>query len=437
MRTRCLPRRLLTKPRWWIVILSICVLLFVFFALDFNITYSSVAVDPIARVSQISNVHETLQDSRIAARFQQRNSIIHDGCQNLKQYYAVQDSEAAVKEHLVVDSKNQITYCAIEKIGCTFWKRIFQILSGWQNVSDPFRIKGIHAYEGYQTAKRLPFDKIYNILVHSTKFMFVREPFERLLSGYVDKLYSPNAAYWNFIGRYIVTRFRENPTNHSAECGHDITFQEFVEYFIYSQSTNEHRDAHFVPSFEHCRPCEIEYDYIGKMETFKEDTFHILKKLNLEKYVKFNDFQNETETDAIIDTVDYVYSMRRPIQKCMTLPQALFRAWRKLQIRGIISKYIKFPYPLDYADNIHPNEFKRLLLDAHAMSGDPAERKKNRHEALLEAYSNLTPVTMDRLKEALYVDAVLFGYDTFPDKLRNLGKKKSKNDGFTYFKLYP
>lgn len=303
-------------------------------------------------------------------------------------------------------------------------------------MSDPFQIKGIHAYEGYQTAKRLPFDKIYQVLSHSTKFMFVREPFERLLSGYVDKLFSPNAAYWNFIGKYIVSKFRENASNHSAECGHDITFQEFVEYFIYSQSTNERRDAHFVPSFEHCRPCEIEYDYIGKMETFKEDTFHILHKLKLENLVKFTNFQNETETDAIIDTVEYVYSMRRPVQRCMPLPQALFRAWRKLQIRGILSKHIKFPYPLNYADDIHPDEFKRLLLDAHARSGSPKLRKRNRQEALLEAYSTLSSVTMDRLKDALRVDAVLFGYEEYPKKLRNLDKRKSHESSFTYFKLH-
>lgn len=324
-------------------------------------------------------------------------------------------------------------YCAIEKIGCTFWKRIFQILSGWRNVTNPFSIKGIHAYEGYQTAKRLPFDKIHQILMQSSKFMFVREPFERLLSGYADKLYSPNAAYWNFIGRYIVTNFREKPSNLSLECGHDITFEEFVKYFIYSQNTNEHRDAHFVPSFEHCRPCEIQYDYVGKMETFKEDTFQIMKELKLEDQVHFSDFQNETETDAIIDTVDYVYSMKRAIERCTTLPNALFRSFRKLQIRGIISKDITFPYDTTKQLEISPIEFKKFLLNAHAKSGDRSQRKKNREEAFLEAYSKISPLLLSRLKRTLLIDTVLFGYEELPKKIVALGNETPHNDNFRYF----
>jgi hypothetical protein len=65
-----------------------------------------------------------------------------------------------------------------------------------------------------------------------------QEPFERLLSGYADKLYSPNAAYWNFIGRYIVTNFREKPSNLSLECGHDITFEEFVKKYSFPKCTS-------------------------------------------------------------------------------------------------------------------------------------------------------------------------------------------------------
>ncbi|KAK3095285.1 hypothetical protein FSP39_012778 [Pinctada imbricata] len=369
----------------------------------------------------------------IQLRFEERNRIVRRECTRLKSYYVAQNSEAAVKEHLVINRKKNLVYCAIEKIGCTFWKRIFQILSGWRNVSNPFNIKGIHAYEGYQTAKRLPFDKIHEILSHSTKFLFVREPYERLLSGYVDKLYAPNTAYWNFIGRYIVKNFREDASNVSLHCGHDVTFSEFVEYFIYSQNVNEHRDAHFVPSFEHCRPCEIEYDYVGKLETFKEDTFYMLKKHNLDELVKFSDFQNETETDAIIDTVDYVYSMRRPILECMPFSKALFRAWRKLQIRGILSKDVMFPFPLNSDAEISPTEFRQALLRAHEKSGSASERIRNREEAFLEAYNQITPTLLNRLKDALLIDSSLFGYEKIPRKILNLQIYPLENKGFKYF----
>lgn len=305
-------------------------------------------------------------------------------------------------------------YCSIEKVGCTFWKRVFQILSGHKKVSNPFHIKAISAYEGFSTVRGLSFDVIHNILRQSKKFIFVREPYERLLSGYVDKLFAPNAAYWSFIGRYTITKFRPSASNLTRTCGHNVTFEEFVNYFIYSQQKNEQRDAHFVPNFEHCRPCELDYEYIGKMETFKEDTFHILKQLKLENVVKFDDFQKETEVDALMDAIDYVYSMKKSILKCISMREALIRVWRKLQIRGLLSKHVKFPETLS-SNDITISKVKAEVLKAYQQSGPTSVRKKQRTEAFVEAYSKMPKPLLERLRQAVFVDAKLFGYDQSPN----------------------
>lgn len=370
--------------------------------------------------------------SVVGDRFRRRREHLQNQCEKLHGYFEIQNSENAVKEHLTIDKKNKLVYCAIEKIGCTFWKRVFQIISGFRNVSDPFQIQGIRAYEGYLTAKGMPFDKIHYILKHSRKFMFVREPYERLLSGYVDKLFAPNAAYWSFIGTFIVQRFRSNATAREKRCGNDVTFEEFVRYFIHSQHSNMRRDAHFVPNFEHCRPCEIDYEYIGKLETFEDDTLFLLKELKLDKKVKFKNFEKETERDAIVDAADYVFSMQRAITRCMSMNEALFRAYRKLQIRGIISKDIPFPFTQDSTREIGINEYKQALLAAHEQSGPTSERKANRKEAFLEAYSTLPQDLMMKLKEDLSIDANLFGYETYPDILKS---RESYYSDFQYFKI--
>nr|KAG5700099.1 hypothetical protein BaRGS_029849 [Batillaria attramentaria] len=31
-------------------------------------------------------------------------------------------------------------------------------------------------------------------------------------------------------------------------------------------------DGHYSPMYEHCDPCSVDFTYIGKMESFKEDT---------------------------------------------------------------------------------------------------------------------------------------------------------------------
>ncbi|KAK3584673.1 hypothetical protein CHS0354_001257 [Potamilus streckersoni] len=384
------------------------------------------ATQPVTNATQ--NSFDTME-----MRFVERRNHLQQQCQILRQYYHVQNSEMAVKEHLTIDKRHKLVYCAIEKIGCTFWKRIFQILIGFKNVSDPFHIQGIHAYEGYLTAKGMSFDTLYMLLRTSRKFMFVREPYERLLSGYVDKLFSPNAAYWNFIGKFVVSNFRTNPSPLSSECGHDLTFEEFARYFVYSQLTNERRDAHFVPNFEHCRPCEIDYDYIGKLETFEEDTLFLMHKFNISDKVQFKDFKSETERDAIVDAADYVFAMRAPIVKCMSFSEALFRCFRKLQIRGILSKNVQYPFPLNVERNININEFKEAMLDLHAISGPSEERLKNRQEAFIEAYSSLPLDLMENIRQAVFIDASLFGYEQFPSIIRN--SEKVKETSFKYFSL--
>ena len=54
--------------------------------------------------------------------------------------------------------------------------------------------------------------------------MFTREPYSKLLSGYIDKLFAPNPYFWNVIGRFIIQKFRKYPSLRSLECGHDVTF---------------------------------------------------------------------------------------------------------------------------------------------------------------------------------------------------------------------
>ena len=54
--------------------------------------------------------------------------------------------------------------------------------------------------------------------------MFTREPYGKLLSGYVDKLFAPNPYFWKAIGRLIIRKFRKDPSPESLTCGHDVTF---------------------------------------------------------------------------------------------------------------------------------------------------------------------------------------------------------------------
>ena len=134
----------------------------------------------------------------------------------------------------------------------------------------------------YRTLDSYTPEQIEYRLSHYFKFTFVRRPFERLLSAYIDtfvKGHSLNRR--KKYGREILTRYRKNPSAKSLELGEGVTFNEFVEYLIDPITDhNEWFDSHWRPFYEQSMPCSVQYDYIGKYETLYEHALNILRIVN-------------------------------------------------------------------------------------------------------------------------------------------------------------
>jgi hypothetical protein len=194
----------------------------------------------------------------------------------------------------------------------------------------------------------LPFDREYppikliwkEYAAHEFyKVMFTRDPYNRLFSFFVDKLLAPNPYFWKSIGVKIavLTRgFRKE--RFRSVCGHDILFSEFIKYVIYTLKTGQNIDPHWVEMNKNCHPCEIKYNFVGKMENFQEDSAQILTKLGLTKMVLFLNISGKDAAvdDAIKDTLNQPFSFHTKYKSCVSFKDALLRAWKKLQIRGLI-----------------------------------------------------------------------------------------------------
>lgn len=113
--------------------------------------------------------------------------------------------------------------------------------------------------------------------------MFVRNPLERILSAYINKFTQKYSTYFRKrYGRRIVRRYRENPSEQSLQRGDDVTFNEFVQYILDPQTTQSIAfNAHWRQYYKLCRPCIVNYDYIGKYETLAYDVRNVLRKLNV------------------------------------------------------------------------------------------------------------------------------------------------------------
>jgi len=59
----------------------------------------------------------------------------------------------------------------------------------------------------------------------------------------------------------------------------DVTFTEFVQYVINQWSSGKKLDMHWMPQYQHCNPCLIKYDFIGRFEKLQDDIKHVIAKL--------------------------------------------------------------------------------------------------------------------------------------------------------------
>ena len=118
-------------------------------------------------------------------------------------------------------------------------------------------------------------------LANYTKFIFVRHPFERLVSAYQDKFAGSNKIFQVAVGKEIIKKYRKQPTQLSLQNGHDVTFPEFVSYVIDEwKQCQTQLDVHWRPIIDLCHPCAMEYDFIGKFETLNQDVDYLLQTLN-------------------------------------------------------------------------------------------------------------------------------------------------------------
>lgn len=205
-------------------------------------------------------------------------------------------------DHVLVDEKHKLLYCYVPKVACTNWKRVFMVLLGnasKENVSSiPSDI--VHQKSTFPKLSDYTVEQAHYFIENFTKYVFVRHPFERLLSAYRNKLQEPSerSKYFQMrIGRDIVKHYRINATNESLQLGNDVTFEEFALYLIdhYVPAFNEH----WKPISELCYPCLIRYDFIGKYETLQSDAEFILKAIN-ESHIKFPEVRLSNTTTQIV-----------------------------------------------------------------------------------------------------------------------------------------
>ncbi|XP_061153732.1 carbohydrate sulfotransferase 14 [Syngnathus typhle] len=221
-------------------------------------------------------------------------------------------------QHVLVNDEYRFLYCYVPKVACSNWKRVLKVLGGTLENVD-VKIKMDHRNDLTFLSSFKP-EGIRYRLQHYFKFMFVREPMERLLSAYRNKL-GEIESFQRKYGVEIVKRYRKSPSGKSSQsAGDDVTFAEFVRYLL--DEDVERMNDHWMPMYNLCQPCALHYDFIGSYEHLTRDADYVLRRVGAPPHVSFPARQSWYKP-VTADTLHYYLC---------SLPQKL--------LRELLPKYI-------------------------------------------------------------------------------------------------
>ena len=183
----------------------------------------------------------------------------------------------SVLRHIIVNDEHKILYCYIPKVACSNMKRIFLVMQGLFSSIEKVDRDIMHKVTNSLDNKKYSMQQREYMLKNYFKFLIVRDPFERLVSAYRNKLQKKANTYFHrILAKKIVKKYRFN-YDKKVETGDDVTFLEYSRYLIDTEPWRV--NEHWMTYERLCRPCEVNYDFIGSIETIDRDVSHVMKQV--------------------------------------------------------------------------------------------------------------------------------------------------------------
>lgn len=263
-----------------------------------NIT---VIYDHRPEYEKISEMDWDQRDNYYQNRLSQIKSICrrHSGDQRPENLSDFLKTATNVTFPIIVDEKNKLLYCEIPKAGSTNWKRVLIKIANddldgkYRDIKNVLAIRKPRKSSHHELKYLSDFPISQQIkLIHDLsfkKFTFVRHPFERLLSAYKDKV---NV---DFLGKYSdkILKYYQTTNNLDKFEKYDIeSFHKFIEFVVAGAAARNNqirgiKERHWSSYFNLCQFCQINYDFVGKLESVIQDSFFWLKKVGLGNRVSY------------------------------------------------------------------------------------------------------------------------------------------------------
>ena len=160
---------------------------------------------------------------RIKQRQSERQQRLRDYCEK---HASSRNRSDRYNHPIIVNDEYKVIFCYIPKVACTQWKLVFLALDNRTDVGD------LHNDKHYKFLFYDYSDEDIKVRLQSYfKFIFVREPLERLLSAYNSKFVNkqwPRKLIESYKTKILERYKQDEPSSSSSD--QDLTFSKFIYY---------------------------------------------------------------------------------------------------------------------------------------------------------------------------------------------------------------
>ena len=233
-------------------------------------------------------------------------------CETYNMPDAIPNNRTVVNEawkRMVIDTKRNILFCLAPKLASTNIRLLFAALNNVIDPSEELLDKYIHSHDlqvfRYRMSTQSKAEREKK-LTSFFKFVMTRNPLERILSAYRNKLEN-HPIHPKVTGLFdrakieMIKAGRPKVYSQWEESGRTIkvfpTFNEFVRY-LNSHSYYE-LDPHFRPLQYVCHPCVFQYDFYANLKLMPKEFDRLFKKFNI-SHESFRDQHGRHDTASLM-----------------------------------------------------------------------------------------------------------------------------------------
>ncbi|CAB3360465.1 Hypothetical predicted protein [Cloeon dipterum] len=174
-----------------------------------------------------------------------------------------------------VDHKHHLVWCNIFKAASSTWMYNFNLLAGYKEDY----LKRSRKTPLVLARARFPRPSVAQLreaLPSYLSFMIVRDPFERLLSAYRNKIEAFRHKFYRKLCKEIINKYRKPGSPYQGLKG--PSFSEFVMHVV---DTSDKPDEHWAPYYRFCTPCQVNFTVIAQVESLSRDQEYVIRHAGL------------------------------------------------------------------------------------------------------------------------------------------------------------